>query len=197
MKRRLIQAVVLISFWSLMLLACKKSDPAPLGAQTNAVFLAGQTGKSKSWKLREYTYQIGTQAAQTLTLQGCFSDNLYTFTNNATQDYAATEGASKCYTGDPDGIENGSWAFSLDGLTLSIEVSNTQSANGLFTAEPSYYVGDTTTIKYFSQLSIYPYNIGTPYPAFVKKIDDNNLVLEMNYKVGSTTYKYTMTFTPA
>lgn len=195
MKRRIIQAVVLISFWSLLLLACKKSDPAPLGAQTNAVFLAGQTGKSKSWKLRELTYQYGTQAAVTQTLPGCFADNLYTFTNNATQDYAATEGASKCYNS--DAIENGTWAFSLDGLTLTIEVSNTQSPNGLFTPEPDFAVGDTTNIKYFSQLSIYPYNIGYPYPAFVKKIDDNNLVLEMNYKLGSTTYKYTMTFTPA
>ncbi len=188
--------IALVLFWSVLILSCKSNDPAPLGAQKNATLLAGAAGKDKTWKLRELTYQFGTGASQTQTLIGCFSDNLYKFSNSAAQSYTATEGASKCYSS--DAIEGGTWSFTLDGLRLNIEVDNTQTPNGLFSPEPTYGVGDTTNIKYFSQLAIYPYNFGyTPFPAFVKKLDDNNLILEYNYTLGSTVYKYTLTFTPA
>ena len=182
--------VSLVLFLSVLIISCKKNDPAPLGAQANAKFLAGETGKSKSWKLREFTVQQGSSAAQTVTLPGCFSDNLYTFTNNDSQDYAATEGTSKCNTSDPDAIESGTWAFTLDGLTLNIEVDNTQTPNGLFSSEIYVEVDANNAITAI-------YNGGyTPYPAGVKKIDDNNLILEINATRGSSVYKYTLTFTP-
>ncbi len=189
MNRYLPKLIALIIFWSVVITSCKKSDPAPLGAQVNAVFLAGDAGKSKSWKLRELSQQVGSGAVSTLTLPGCFADNLYTFSNNAAQDYAATEGTSKCYNS--DAIESGTWAFTLDGLQLDVQVDNTQTPNGLFSPEPTYQI-DTV------QHAIYPYNFGyTPYPAFVQKIDANNLVLQITYTAGTTIYKYTLTFTPA
>ncbi len=189
MNRPLLKLIILISFWSLMIISCKKSDPAPLGAQTNAKFLAGEKGKTKSWKLREFVVQVGTKAPVTQTLQGCFADNLYTFSNNDAQDYAATEGTTKCYS--TDAIESGTWAFTLDGLILNIEVDDTQTPNGLFSSEIYVEADSTGNITGI-------YNGGyTPYPAFVKKLDDNNLVLEINATRGTDKYKYTLTFTPS
>ena len=193
MRRLIYSLTTLVLFSSLLFTSCKKSDPAPLGAQTNAKFLAGEKGKSKSWKLREFIVQQGTNAPKTATLAGCFLDNLITFSNNDSQDYADTEGTSKCSTSDPDAIESGTWAFTLDGLSLNIEVDNTQTPNGLFSSEIYYEVDPTnnTTIT-----AIYTGGY-TPYPAGVKKIDDNNLILEINATRGTVVYKYTLTFTPA
>jgi len=191
MGLRLFNLVVLATFFGSLIFSCKKSDPAPLGAQVNAKFLAGEPGKSKSWKLRELNVQKNSDPAITATLQGCFLDNLFTFTNNDSQDYAATEGTSKCYPSDPDGIESGTWAFTLDGLTLNVEVDNTQTPNGLFSSEIFVDQDSTGAIT-----GIYTGGY-TPFPAFVKKIDDNNLVLEVNRVSGTDTYKYTLTFTPA
>jgi hypothetical protein len=189
--RRFISSVVIAGLFGILLFSsCGKSDPAPLGAQTNAKFLAGEKGKTKSWKLREFTYQIGTGATQTASLPGCFTDNLYTFSNNDSQDYAGTEGASKCNSSDPDAIESGNWAFTLDGLTLNVQVDNTQTPNGLFSPEVYYYVDSNNQVQVF--------NGGyAPYPAGVKKIDDNNLILEFNIVSGGSTAKYTLTLTPA
>jgi hypothetical protein len=191
MRRFISNVVCSVLLGGLLFSSCKKDDPAPLGAQTNAKFLAGEKGKTKSWKLREFTYQVGTNPSGTLTLVGCFGDNLYTFSNNDSQDYNATEGASKCGTSDPDAIEGGTWAFTLDGLTLNVQVDNTQTPNGLFS--PEIYV-ETNSNNEITDI----YNGGyTPYPAGVKKIDDNNLVLEINAVRGGNTVKYTLTLTPA
>ncbi len=189
MNHHIPKIICLVLFWGVLIISCKKSDPAPLGAQVNAKFLAGEKGKTKSWKLRELSFQFGTNPATTQTLPGCFADNLYTFSNNDSQTYAATEGTSKCYNS--DAIESGTWAFTLDGLRLNIEVDNTQTPNGLFSPEPTYA---QDTVKKI----IYPYNFGySPYPAFVQKLDDNNLILEINYTAGAQKYKYVLTFTPA
>ncbi|HWA35162.1 MAG TPA: lipocalin family protein [Cyclobacteriaceae bacterium] len=189
MRLRLINLVLLIACFGSLTISCKKSDPAPLGAQVNAKYLAGEAGKSKSWKLREFSYQENSNPPGTLTMAGCFADNLYTFSNNDSQDYSATEGTSKCYNS--DAIESGTWSFTLDGLTLNIEVDNTQTPNGLFSAEIFVDTDDQDNITAI-------YNAGyAPFPAFVKKIDDNNLVLEVNRVRGTDTYKFTLTFTPA
>ncbi|NOT73806.1 MAG: hypothetical protein HOP08_02680 [Cyclobacteriaceae bacterium] len=175
----------------LIISSCKKDDPAPLGAQVNAKFLAGEAGKSKSWKMREFTYKVGSAAVQTASFNGCFTDNVYSFTNNAAQDYAASEGTSKCDTADPDAIESGTWAFTLDGLTLNIEVDNSQTPNGLF-ASAIYYYGDAN-----GNLTDAGNGGIVPYPAFVKKLDDNNMILEFNITQGTSTIVFTLTFTPA
>jgi len=169
--------------------ACSKSDPAPLGAQTKAKLLAGEANKSKVWKLRELSYKIGTGATTTQSLVGCFSDNTYTFTNNAAQSYVSNEGASKCGSGSPDLIEQGTWAFTIDGLSLIIGVDQTFSTNGLFS--PEALVGQDPTSQQY-----YAFTIGYPYPAFVQTLTDASLVLVMTNVVVSTTYTYTLTFTP-
>lgn len=197
MKHLVPKLISLVLFWSIMLLSCKSNDPAPLGAQKNAAFLAGQPGKTKTWKLREFTVKVGSNPVQGVPLTpACFGDNLYTFSNNAKQDYAATEGTTKCYSS--DAIESGTWAFTLDGLRLNVEVDNSQTPNGMFSPEVTFNLGDTTGLKYFSQTPLQTTYWGvTPYSAFVQKLDDNNLILEYTYTYGSTVYVYTMTYTPA
>lgn len=183
MRLQFLKVFSIVLFWGMLIISCQKDDPALLGAQKNAIFLAGDKGKSKIWKLRELSIQPGTGAAQTITLEGCFADNIYTFTNNDAQDYAATEGTSKCYT--PDAIESGTWAFTLDGLILNVQVDDTQSPNGIFSPEIIFF-SDTTFVQ----------GGWTPNPGFVKEINANKLVLEVNRKVLSSSYKYTLTFTP-
>jgi hypothetical protein len=192
MRLRLMNMFLLVAMGGMLTFSCKKSDPAPLGAQVNAVLLAGEKGQSKGWKLREFNYDFGGSNKGTASFAGCFTDNVYTFTNNDSQDYAATEGASPCGSGAPNQIEAGTWAFTLDGLTINIEVDNTASANGLFSAEAILnFSADGQSVTGASSAGL------TPYPAFVKKIDANNLVLEVNGQAGSDTFKYTLTFTPA
>ncbi len=192
MRLRVVNTFIVIAIGAILASSCKKSDPAPLGAQTNAKFLAGDKGSSKKWKLIQLDYDYGSNGKGTGSFDGCFTNNIYTFTNNDSQDYAATEGASKCATNAPDAIESGTWAFTLDGLTLNVEVDNTGSANGLFSPEAILnFSSDGTSVTGASNAGL------TPYPAFVKKIDDNNLVLEMNGTAGSFTFKYTLTFVVA
>lgn len=183
MRLQILKIFILVLFWGGLILSCAKDDPALLGAQKNGVLLAGDKGKSKTWQLRTMSIQAGAGAVQPVTLDGCFADNNYTFTNNDAQDYSATEGASKCYT--PDEIESGTWAFTLDGLILNVEVDDTQSPNGIFSPEIIFF-SDTTFIQ----------GGWTPNPGFVKEINENKLVLEVNRKVLSSSYKYTLTFTP-
>lgn len=62
--RRFIPSLISLALFSGMFFTSfKKGDPAPLGARTNAKFLAGEKGKNKSWKLREFPVQYGSNAA--------------------------------------------------------------------------------------------------------------------------------------
>ncbi|CAN5231411.1 hypothetical protein BH09BAC3_BH09BAC3_21040 [soil metagenome] len=164
--------------------SCSKNDPVPLGAQKNATLLAGDAGKSKAWKLTQLTFQTGSAAAQTANIPACYLDNIYTFTNNAAQDYVGTEGVTFCDTSQPSTIETGTWAFTLDGLMVTIAVDETFSPFGLFSPEvASDSNGDPL-----------PYNIGYPFPAIVKTLTATSMVLEMNETLGTTKYKYVFTF---
>ena len=189
MNTRFRRVLTTLLCFSVLIISCKKSDPAPLGAQTNGKLLAGEVGKSKGWKLIELSFVVGTGSAQTQTLPGCFSDNVLTFTNNDKQDYTEVEGTSSCATGSPTTIENGTWAFTIDGLTLSVAVDETFSSNGLFSPE--------AVIVQDANGNNFAINIGYPYPAFVVSLVETKMVLEINNKVGSSTYKYTMTFIPS
>src|SRR5882672_7607054 len=95
----------------LVLTGCNKDDPKPLGSEVNGVLLAGEKGKSKSWRIKDGTSQVGTDAAQPFAVDPCLMDNIYTFTHDDAQSYQATEGAIKCDPADPDVIESGTWAF--------------------------------------------------------------------------------------
>ena len=163
----------------------KKDDPVPLGAQKNAILLAGEAGKSKGWKLTQLTRQYNAEAPVTRTLDACFTDNVYTFSNNSSQDYVATEGLTPCPGGFSPNMEYGTWAFTIDGLIVTIVVDETYSPYGLFSSEIN---GDSDGNVF---------NIGYPYPAAVKTLTATSMVLELNEVLLSNKYKYTMTFVPA
>ncbi len=191
MRLRLINSLILIVAIGIVTISCKKSDPAPLGAQTNAKFLAGANkGSSKSWKLVDLTYSVNSGAATSANLGACFKDNLITFTNNDAQDYATTEGASKCTSTDADAVEKGTWAFTLDGLILNVEVNTVTSPASIFSPYILYYFDDNDTFQGASWS-------GTPFPAFVKKLDDSNLILEINYSEPGYILKVTYTLIAA
>lgn len=180
---------VAIALFSLLaLVGCKKDDPAPLEAEVRGKLLAGEKDASKNWRLIGITFTSASDPASSLTLGGCFADNLYTFSNNSSQDYQAAEGASKCSTDSPDIIEKGNWAFTLDGLIVNIAVDETISAQGLFSTEV-LFEGDAD-----GNLTD-AYIIGYPYPASVVTLTETGLTLEMNRVIGTTKIKYTLAFT--
>ena len=182
-----IAPVAIVIFTLLALSSCKKDDPAPLEAEVRGKLLAGEVDASKNWRLIGITLTSGSNPAQSLNLQGCFTDNVYTFTNNASQDYQAAEGAAKCSTDSPDVIEKGNWAFTLDGLIVNILVDETYSTNGLFSSE---------VLADLNANGIpFGFTIGYVYPASVVNLSETGLTLEMNVTVLSSKTKYTFTFT--
>lgn len=98
--------------------SCKEDDPEP-AYEVKARLLAGAKGASKSWKLTSttVTHAGGTE---TFEFSPCFLDNVYKFSNNATQDYELSEGLSKCETEDPAIVESGTWSFTADGGILVV-----------------------------------------------------------------------------
>lgn len=179
-------AIVLLSL--MVLTSCKKDDPAPLEAEVRGKLLAGEKDGSKNWRLIGVTISSASSPAQSLTLPGCFADNVYTFSNTASQDYEASEGASKCGTDSPNVIEKGNWAFTLDGLIINIAVDETISAQGLFSTEVLFDFDDEGNVTG-------AFVIGYPYPASVVSLTETGLTLEMNRVVGTDKLKYTLTFT--
>ena len=183
-----IAPVAIVIFTLLALSSCKKDDPAPLEAEVRGKLLAGEVDASKKWRLIGITLTSDSNPAQSLTLAGCFADNVYTFTNNASQDYQAAEGAAKCSTDSPDVIEKGNWSFTLDGLIVNILVDETISGQGLFSSEILFFE-DADGNLVDAQI------IGYPYPASVVSLTETGLTLEMNRTVGTSKLKYTLTFT--
>ena len=172
--------------------SCKKDDPTPLGAQVNAKLLAGDAGKSKSWKVVTIGYASGSTSTN-LQLNSCFTDNVYTFSNNAAQDYQAFEGSTKpgttsCVAASNESIEKGTWAFTLDGIIINIGVDEISSYNGLFSPDAIVGAIDSTTNE------PYGYTVTYPYPGTVVKLTADAMILEMNNLYGTTATKYTLTF---
>ena len=130
---KLIGASVLSCVIALMVLSCSKDSAKPSAAESNAVLLAGAKGQSKAWTLSQYTEAKNGAAAVDYTsqLDAAFSDNIYTFYNNDTQDYQGDEGATKYNSSDPSTMEKGTWAFTDNGKTLLVE-GTAYSANYLF-----------------------------------------------------------------
>lgn len=186
MKVRYVPAAIVL-FSLLVLTGCKKDDPAPLEAEVRGKLLAGEKDASKGWRLIGLTVATNSSPAESRTLFGCFADNIYTFSNNSSQDYQSAEGASKCGTSSPDIIERGNWSFTIDGLIVNIVVDETYSTLGLFSSELLFGSDDegNTTVDI----------IGYPYPASVVNLTETGLTLEMNRTVGTGKIKYTLTFT--
>src|SRR5579872_5231711 len=83
----------------LFIVSCSKKDTTPpTGAETNATLLAGAKGGSKSWKITSLTQTVNGGTAQTITpssgIPACEADNVFVFSNNSTQSYQTTEGAT-------------------------------------------------------------------------------------------------------
>ncbi|NJN42438.1 MAG: hypothetical protein HC811_09665 [Flammeovirgaceae bacterium] len=165
---RLISVALLLSAIVVFNSGCKEDDPVPLGAETNAKLLAGEPGQSKTWKLTLGTIQIDGGPIQAFGFSACTLDNLYKFTNNASQDYEATEGTAKCDPADPNLIERGNWAFTLDGEIVIVSSDEIFSGNGLF----SYY--------------------WLPVPGKVTELTEDSFELELNINDQQTLLvKYT------
>jgi len=154
---------------SCLVSSCSVKDPIPLGAQTNAVLLAGEVGKSKTWKLIDFSYSVGTTPSATVSYP-CFKDNTYTFYNTKEQEYKDMEGDSKCNTDDPDLIESGVWSLSLDGNYLLVGVNDTFSGNGLFSPD---IISISKDAKTWSR------QFSSPYPAKITKLIKTDMVLEI------------------
>ncbi len=129
---RTFQSLLLAGVVGLMILACSKDKTVTPIADINGAFLAGAKGSSKNWQLSSGTAIPNGGQEQTLSLDACFLDNIFKFTNNTTQDYENTEGLSKCYSTDSTLVEKGSWAFTSDGKTLLID-GTSYSPQNLFT----------------------------------------------------------------
>ncbi len=153
--------------------SCKKDDPKPLQAEVNAKLLAGDFGKSKSWSITGGTFQFSSGSVQPFNVSDCISDNIYTFTNDNSQTYQATEGSTKCAANDPDVVESGTWAFTRDGKMIIILSNNTTNSAG----------------------SIFSYK-GFAFPAEVIQITDASLQIKMTVTSStSATKTYIFNFT--
>ncbi len=124
-------AFLLLLAISVVFTSCKEDDPEPLKAETQAVLLAGEKGSSKTWKLVSGSQQVNAASEVQITFDPCQLDDLFKFTNNDAQDYEMRGGTIKCDDTDPDLLEEGTWAFTLDGSMVVI-LSNRTAISGLF-----------------------------------------------------------------
>jgi hypothetical protein len=174
MKRiQLIAKMILVL--SVLLAGCSK-DADPVAAEKKAKLLAGNKNDSKTWILLSITEKVNSDAAANLDFGACFFDNLYTFYNTADQEFDTDEGATKCNVDDPELVEEGNWAFSIDGQMLIISSDNFYSFNSLF--------------SYFA-------NGAFPFPAEVVTLNTENMELRMVLEYGVDTIIYTFVFEAA
>lgn len=152
--------------------SCKEDDPEPLKAETQAVLLAGEKGSSKTWKLVSGTQQVNASSEVQITFDDCQLDDLFKFTNNDAQDYEMRGGALKCDDSDPDLLEEGTWAFTLDGSMVVI-LSNRTAISGLF----NFYA--------------------LPFPAEVLSLSDTSMSLRLVIIDSGDTIAFKLNFTKA
>jgi len=174
----------LILFSSVVLItSCSKTETATSAAETNAVLLAGTKGGSKSWHLASVSAVINGGASQPLNnIPACELDNIFLFSNNATQGYTETEGPTLCTSTDPSTLELGSWAFTDDGKSLLIDAT-VSATSDQFNAE--------------QDLPFFILSQGEPLT--VSQLTATTLVLTYPYtdtsNTPSTNYVFTITFT--
>lgn len=151
------------------LASCGSDDPEPLKAEVQGALLAGSKGSTKSWKLTGATVKFNSQPTVTQDMDECQLDDIFTFSNNAEQTYQLRGGALKCGQYDDDLLEDGTWAFTLDGVMVII-LSNKLSISGLFN-----------------------YN-NLPFPCKVIALTESALTLEMEIIDGIDVILFTFTF---
>lgn len=168
--KRLFYATPLLLAALTLLSSCGKDDPEPLMAEVQGALLAGPRGASKSWKLTGATFKFNSEPTITEELDECQLDDVFTFSNNSEQSYQLRGGALKCSQYDDDLLEDGTWAFTVDG-TMVIILSSTISNGGLFN-----------------------YN-NLPFPCEVLTLTDSSMILEMEFMDGIDVIQFTFTFT--
>jgi hypothetical protein len=169
--KRIITSLILT-----VLLAGCGDDADPVAAEKKAKLLGGSSDDGKSWILLSIAEKVNDEPEADLDFGACFFDNIYTFYNTANQGFDTDEGATKCNVDEPDLVEEGHWAFSIDGEMLIISADNVYSNNSLF----SYYV-----------------NGAFPFPAEVITLDAEQMELRMVLEVGFDTIVYTFVFEAA
>ncbi|MBN8650707.1 MAG: lipocalin family protein [Cytophagales bacterium] len=149
------------------LLSCKEDDPEP-AYELKARLLAGAKGASKNWSLTSatVTFEGDTEPFE---FDPCFLDNVYKFTNNATQDYELTEGLTKCATDAPTIVESGNWSFTSDGEILIVLTYN--------------FTGSDAVIFAF-----------LARPAIVKELTEDSLKLEIELDLDGEIEIYNLNF---
>lgn len=162
-------AFLLLFLICIVFTSCKEDDPEPLKAETQAVLLAGEKGSNKTWKLVNGTQQVNASSEVPLTFDDCQLDDLFKFTNNDAQDYEMRGGTLKCDDTDPDLLEEGTWAFTLDG-TMVVVLSNRTAFSGLF----NYY--------------------SLPFPTEVLTLTDTSMSLKMLIIDSGNTITYKFNF---
>ncbi len=170
MKNSVLYSFLILT--SVLITSCKEDDPEPLKAQTQAVLLAGEPGSSKTWKLTGGTQQVNAGGVVPQTFDPCQLDDLFTFSNNEAQSYEMRGGASKCDAADPDQLESGTWAFTLNG-TMVIILSNKTAISGLF----NFYA--------------------LPFPAEVVSLTDSAMKLKLVVIDDGNTFTFIFDFTKA
>jgi len=121
-------------FVSVAIIGCKDEDADPLPFERQVELLAGKENESKSWIVESVIVN-----GSSLTLEACDADNVFTFYNNALQEYKLTSGALKCDPAHPTLLEEGAWMFTADGKMLII------SANKIFKINVMNYFGSLTS----------------------------------------------------
>ena len=157
-----------IALFALIAFSCKKDDVTPVGAQSNGILLAGNKGSSKTWQLTAFTGAVGGGTPQNLSVDACVLDNNFVFSNNDLQRFEHSEGSTKCDAADSTIVEDGSWAFTLDGKKLLVDGTG-YSGQYLFTS------------------------IGRPVDIIT--LTDVSMKVGFSIAFNGTTYNYTMTFT--
>lgn len=140
---KLIKLFPLIVYIGMVTLSsCKEDDPEPQ-YEIKARLLAGEKGSSKSWSLTSatVTYDGDTES---FNFEACFLDNIYKFMRNATQDYEAREGLTKCETEDPAIVESGTWSFTADGTILIVLANDIEGSDAVLF---SYFLHPATVTE--------------------------------------------------
>ena len=122
-------------FLSVAISSCKDDDADPVPLEEKHVeLLAGKKNESKSW-IVESVIVNGNE----LELEACDTDNVFTFYNNALQEYKLTSGNSKCDPAHPTLLEEGAWMFTTDGKMTII------SSNKIFHGNVMNFFGSLTS----------------------------------------------------
>lgn len=127
-------SLFIIALLTVAVVGCKDDDEDPLPFEKQVELLAGKKNESKSW-IVESVIINGTE----LYLEACDADNVFTFYNNALQEYQLTSGTLKCDPAHPTLLEEGAWMFTTDGKMIIV------SANKIFKTNVMNYFGSLTS----------------------------------------------------